>query len=99
MQHARATLNKIYGNIVRGEGNNAAVIAWPLACGARIAARTTALYFADGVLAVSVPDDAWRQQLQSFIPQYLAALRQIVKEPISKIEFRISTGNSKLPGS
>ena len=86
MQHARATLNKIYGNIVRNEGP---LTAWPLACGSRIAARTTALSFADGLLTVSVPDDAWRQQLQSFIPQYLAALNQIVHEPVKKIEFRI----------
>jgi Dna[CI] antecedent, DciA len=40
------------------------------------------------VLTVAVPDDAWRRQLQSFIPQYLAALNQMVSEPVSKIDFR-----------
>ena len=86
MQHARATLNKIYSNIIRDEGP---LTAWPLACGSRIAARTSALSFTDGVLTVSVPDEPWRQQLQSFIPQYLAALNQVVAQPVRKIEFRI----------
>ena len=87
MQHARVTLNKIYSSIIRDDGP---LTAWPLACGSKIAARTTALGFADGVLTVSVPDDAWRQQLQSFTPQYLAALNQVVAEPVRKIEFRIA---------
>ena len=88
MQHARATLNKIYSNIVRNEGP---ITAWPLACGSRIAARTTALDFTDGVLTVSVPDDSWRQQLQTFTPQYIAALNHVVAEPVRRIEFRIAS--------
>jgi len=64
------------------------MMAWPLACGAKTAARTSALSFADGVLTVAVPDDAWRQQLQSFIPQYVAALNRMLTEPVSNIEFR-----------
>jgi hypothetical protein len=88
MQHARATLKKIYGEAVRREGDGGPVIAWPLACGAKIAARTEALGFADGVLTVAVPDEAWRQQLQSFVGQYLSALNQMVSEPVSSINFR-----------
>jgi hypothetical protein len=91
MQHARAALNKLYRNIVHREGDDAAITAWPLACGGKIAARTTALSFANGVLTVSVPDDSWRQQLQSFTPQYLASLNQIVQEPVKRIEFRIAS--------
>jgi len=89
MQHARTTLKKIFSDAVRREGNDGPVLAWPLACGGKIAERTTALSFADGVLTVAVPDEAWRHQLQSFIPQYLAALNQMVAEPVGKIEFRI----------
>lgn len=88
MQHARATLNKIYRNIVH-HADDAAITAWPLACGAKIAARAAALSFANGVLTVSVPDDSWRQQLQSFTPQYLASLNQIVQQPVKRIEFCI----------
>lgn len=90
MQHARGTLKKIYTDIVRREGSDAPITAWPLACGGKIAARTSALSFAGGVLTVAVPDEAWRQQLQSFIPQYLASLNQMVKEPVGKIDFRIA---------
>ncbi|HUK73841.1 MAG TPA: DUF721 domain-containing protein [Candidatus Bathyarchaeia archaeon] len=90
MQHARTTLKKILSDVVRREGNDGPLLAWPVACGARIAARTTAESFADGVLAVAVPDDAWRHQLQSLIPQYLAALNQMVAEPVGKIEFRVA---------
>ena len=89
MQHARTTLNNLYRNIVHRDGDEPAITAWPLACGGKIAARTAALSFANGVLTVSVPDDAWRQQLQSFTPQYLASLNQIVQEPVKRIEFRI----------
>jgi predicted nucleic acid-binding Zn ribbon protein len=88
MQHARTTLKKIFSDMVRREGDGP-LLAWPLACGGKIADRTTALSFADGVLTVAVPDDAWRQQLQSFVPQYLAALNQMVAEPVRSIEFHI----------
>jgi len=88
MQHARATLKKIAGEVVRREGLAGPVLAWPVACGSKIAARTSAIGFFGGVLIVTVPDDAWRQQLQSFIPQYVAALNQMVAEPVSNIEFR-----------
>jgi predicted nucleic acid-binding Zn ribbon protein len=88
MQQARSTLRKIVADMVRGEGPNGPVIAWPLACGPKIAERTTALGFVDGVLTVSVPDEAWRRQLQGFVPQYLAALNQMVAEPVNDIQFR-----------
>jgi len=87
MQHARATLNKIFADVVRREGSGGALLAWPVVCGTRIAERTTALDFAEGVLTVAVPDDAWRRELERFIPQYLAVLNHMVAEPVSKIEF------------
>jgi hypothetical protein len=87
MQHARATLRKIITDTLRREGNDAPVLAWPLACGARTAKRTTALTFANGVLTVVVPDKRWQYELQSLRPQYLAALNQISSQPVNKIEF------------
>lgn len=87
MQHARATLQKIMRDALRSEGADAPLLAWPLACGAKVAARTSALTCGGGVLTVCVPDEIWRHQLQSMSPQYLAALNQIVTEPISKIDF------------
>jgi Dna[CI] antecedent, DciA len=87
MQHARATLRKIFTDTLRREGDNAPVLAWPLACGARTAERTTALTFANGVLTVVVPDKRWQSELQRLGPQYLAALNQISSQPVARIEF------------
>ncbi len=87
MQHARATLRKIFTNTLRREGANAPLLAWPLACGGTTAERTTAISFANGVLTVTVPDKTWQYQLQGLNRQYLAALNQISSEPVDRIEF------------
>lgn len=87
MQHARATLRKIFTDTLRREGSSAPLLAWPLACGGTTAERTTAVGFANGVLTVTVPDKAWQYQLQGLSRQYIAALNQISSEPVSKIEF------------
>jgi len=88
MQPARTTLNRIVRDLVRSEGDGGPMMAWPVACGAKTAERATAVSFASGVLTVVVPDETWRQQLQSFVPRYLAALNQLVAEPVTSIEFR-----------
>ncbi len=88
MQHARTTLNRIFRDILRSEGADGPLMAWPVVCGAKTAERATAISFISGVLTVVVPDETWRQQLQSFVPQYLAALNRLVAEPVSNIEFR-----------
>ncbi len=87
MQRASTTLKKIFRETVRHEGDSAPVLAWPLACGAKTAERANAINFAAGVLTVSVPDETWRRQLQSFSSQYLAALNQITPEPVNRINF------------
>lgn len=89
MQHARSTLRKIFSDTLRREGVDAPLLAWPLACGAKTAARTNAVAYADGVLTVAVPDNTWRNQLLSLSPRYLAALQQITAEPVSRINFVI----------
>ena len=90
MQHARATLRKIFTNTLRREGDDAPLLAWPLACGGTTAERTTAISFASGVLTVKVPDKTWQYQLQGLNRQYLAALNQISSEPVDRIECVIS---------
>jgi|SRR5215472_14947037 hypothetical protein len=87
MQHAGRTLKKIFADTIHREGDEAPLLAWPLACGAKTAERASAISFADGVLTVCVPDEVWRRQLQSMGPQYLAALNQISPQPVSKINF------------
>ncbi len=87
MRHAGTTLRKIFSDTIRNEPEKAPLLAWPLACGAKTAERTDAVAFAAGVLTIQVPDDAWRYQLQSLSPRYLAALNQFTPQPVNKINF------------
>ena len=91
MKHASTTLRKIFRDTISREPDKAALLAWPLACGAKTAERTDAVGFSDGVLTVTVPDEAWRHELQCLTPQYLAALNQIAPKRVSRIEFVAST--------
>ena len=90
MQHASSALHKILRDRLRSEGPDAALLAWPLACGAKVAERTIAVQFAAGVLTVSVPDAAWLSQLESFRSRYLAKLNQIISEKVTNIEFIVA---------
>jgi hypothetical protein len=88
MQPAGPTLKKIFADTLRREaGDEAPLLAWPLACGAKVAEKTTAIGYADGVLTVEVPDAAWQHQLQSLHVQYLAALKPISTRPVNEIQF------------
>jgi predicted nucleic acid-binding Zn ribbon protein len=88
MQHASSTLKKIFASTVRREaGDDAPLLCWPLACGAKVAEKTSAIGYADGVLTVEVSDAAWQQQLQGLSRQYLAALRPISAQPVNTIKF------------
>ena len=88
MHHARATLSKIYGNAVQQvAGEQAPVLAWPLACGSKVAQRTAALACVNGELAVSVPDKIWRNELQCFQERYVAALNQVSRQKVKSIRF------------
>jgi|SRR5271167_800074 len=88
MQPAGPTLKKIFADTLRREaGEDAPLLAWPLACGAKVAARTAAISYADGVLTVEVPDATWQHQLQGLHTHYLAALKPISALPVNAIKF------------
>jgi len=88
MHHARATLSRIYAKAAQQvAGEQAPVMAWPLACGSKIAKRTAALGCVNGELAVRVPDKIWRNQLQCFSDQYVAALNQMSRHKVKSIRF------------
>jgi len=88
MHHARATLSKIYGKAVQQvAAEHAPVLAWPLACGSKVAQRTAALGCVNGELAVRVPDKVWRNELQCFHDRYLAALNQVSRHKVKSIRF------------
>jgi len=88
MHHARVTLSRIYAKAAQQvAGEQAPVMAWPLACGSKIAKRTAALGCVNGELAVRVPDKIWRNQLQCFSDQYVAALNQMSRHKVKSIRF------------
>ena len=74
----------------RVPAGQAPVLAWALACGSAVAARTRALEFVNGVLKVEVTDQGWKRELQGLAPQYLAVLNRYVREPVSRIEFAVA---------
>ena len=91
MQHARATLRKIFADKVCTQaGEQAPLLAWPVVCGATVASKTKALSCVDGVLLVAVPDAAWRSQLQSMVQRYVAGLNQVSGQPVKSISFVVA---------
>ncbi len=96
MKHAGTTLRKIFRDAIRHEPEKAPLLAWPLACGAKTAERTSAVAFAQGVLTILVPDETWRCQLQGLGPQYLAALEQISPLRVNRIEFVLPARQQRL---
>jgi len=70
-----------------GEGP---ILAWPLACGSAVAARTRALDFNDGVLRVEVADAGWRRELQSLAARYVAQINKFCAQNVARVEFVIA---------
>lgn len=91
MEHVASGLEKIVAaSLRRVPAGSGPVLAWPLACGAAVAARTRAVDFADGVLRVEVPDVGWRAELQALAAQYLAVINRYVAEDVTRVEFVLS---------
>ena len=87
MEPIGATIEKIVvGSVRKAPSGEAVLLAWPVACGSAVAARTQALEFSQGVLRVEVPDSAWRAELQHLAPRYVAALNRYAKG-VSSVEF------------
>ena len=98
MQHAGPTLKKIFADTLRQQaGEDAPLLAWPLACGAKIAEKTTAIGYADGTLTVEVPDANWQQQLRGLSQQYLAALKPLSAQPVTAIKFAVKGRPERQP--
>jgi hypothetical protein len=92
MEHVGAGLEKIVtSSLRRAPAGEAPVLAWPLACGHKVAERTRALDFAAGILRVEVPDAGWRAELRALAPRYVAAINRYVSESVTRIEFVIQS--------
>jgi len=88
MQPAAAGLERVLARSIRkASAEEAPLLAWPLACGSAVAARTRALEFADGVLHVEVPDAGWRRELRALAPRYLATLSRYGADGVTRVEF------------
>jgi len=88
MQQVKTDLEKIVAHSVRrAPADHGPVLAWPIACGRAVAARTLALDFTKGTLRVHVPDAGWRRELQSLAAQYLAVINRYTSESVARIEF------------
>ena len=90
MDSIRTGLRHIMSDFLRKQPQDeAAVLAWPVVCGAEVASRTRAVSFADGRLTVQVPDANWRNQLAAFTPRYLAGFNELVGTVVSEIRFEV----------
>jgi predicted nucleic acid-binding Zn ribbon protein len=91
MEQVGAGLEKIVaGSLRRSPAGEGPLLAWSIACGQKVSARTKAASFSDGVLRVEVPDYGWRTELQALAPQYLVVINRYVAETVRRIEFVIA---------
>ncbi len=91
LERASASLDKVIGDALhRVRSGDSAVLAWPLACGSKVADRTRAVRFSQGVLHVEVADPGWRRELMSLAGRYLATINKYSRERVERIEFVVS---------
>ena len=94
MEVARNFLGKLAADILAAAPLEERItLAWPLACGARVAAKSRATQFSEGVLHVEVPDTDWRRQLAQFSLQYMQTLRAFGGQELKEIKFVIGRRN------
>jgi len=91
MDSIRTGLRHIMSDYLKTQPpDEAAVLAWPVVCGAEVASRTKAVSFADGRLTVEVPDANWRNQLAAFTPRYITGLNELMGALVKEVKFQIA---------
>lgn len=91
LEQVGTELEKLVARSLRGAASaDAALLAWPLACGSAVAERTRPLSFRDGILCVEVADRSWKSELQALAPRYLAILNRYTPEQVTRIEFIVA---------
>jgi hypothetical protein len=86
MESLAGTLEKVVAGSLR-HAPDGPILAWPLACGSAVAARTRAVGFRGGILWVEVPDAGWRSELRHLGNRYLFAVNRYSPAEINRIEF------------
>ena len=90
MEPIRSGLRRIMSDFLKVQPpEEAALLAWPVVCGAEVAARTKAVSFSDGQLIVEVPDANWRHQLADFAPRYLSGFAELVGPVVKVVRFQV----------
>jgi Dna[CI] antecedent, DciA len=96
MEPIRTGLRRIMSDFLKTQPQEeAALLAWPVVCGAEVAARTRALSFADGRLTIEVPDANWRFQLATFTPRYLSGLNELIGDLVKELRFQVKGSESR----
>lgn len=91
MEQAGSGIEKVVAaSLRRAPAETGPILAWPIACGSAVAARTVALDFNDGILRVEVPDVGWRAELRSLAQQYLAVINRYTGSGVRRIEFVVA---------
>jgi hypothetical protein len=89
MEPIRSGLRRIMSDFLKTQPKEeAAVLAWPVVCGADVAARTRAVSFTDGVVLIEVPDANWRNQLMAFVPRYLSGFADLLGPLVKEVRFQ-----------
>src|SRR5215467_1567608 len=90
MEHVRSGLRRIMTDFLKTQPpEEAAVLAWPVVCGAEVASRTRAISFAEGRLTIEVPDASWRNELSALIPRYLSGLNELAPALVKEVRFEV----------
>ena len=96
MEPIRSGLRRIMSDFLKTQSpDEAAVLAWPVVCGAEVASRTKAVSFVDGRLTVEVPDPNWRNQLAAFTPRYLSSLNELLGATVKELRFETTSQGPK----
>jgi predicted nucleic acid-binding Zn ribbon protein len=88
---AHALPGLVRGIMANATPEDAIVMVWPMACGSNVASRTSIRQLQEGVLSITVPDVAWRNELQQLRNQYLASLDKMMPGAVKSIEFVLNT--------
>ena len=96
MEPIRSGLRNIMRDLMRAQpAEEAVILAWPIVCGKDVAARTNPTAFVEGSLTVEVADAAWRTQLISLAPRYVAAFAELLGPMVKEVRFKQSAISSQ----
>ena len=86
MQSMRDVLKQNLGRSLAGLGElDRLEAAWPVVCGATLAARAHLYAYDSGIVHVEIPDPAWFNQLESMRPVLERELARIARVPVTAI--------------